>query len=50
MLPGTKPYLKQIMEPPVQQNQNVQTETKQEASVTAEPHESESTEQNHKSE
>ena len=36
--------------PPVQQNQNVQTETKQEASVTAEPHESESTEQNHKSE
>lgn len=37
-------------QPPVQQNQNVQTETKQEASVTAEPHESESTEQNHKSE
>ena len=36
---------------PVQQNQNEQTEeTKQAASVTAEPHESESTEQDHKSE
>ena len=37
-------------QPPMQQNQNVQTETKQEASVTSEPHEGEDTEQNHKSE